>query len=492
MAFDKDAFLAGFLNTITDEIDTRQTEARAYKEKQEAAYERNRQLVQQRGLRGREAAALARKAMQLGATEEQARTAMSSGMTGINDFYEKLQQAANQRGLKKLGEADIEAIMTMPVIPGVAESMADKSLEQFAMESYGAVGKAAPQQERGGFFASLLDPRGRAKQQLRETDAFGGMSIADVNAAARQADYQSLFGDATVTYTDIDYFTSEVAYDFSTKMTDVADKAMKTDAAEAYIKAERMKGTTPEERQKLEAAARAEIAKDALEPLIEYYADTYQHGGFFNNTLAKRAIIDTMGQEWWDDFSSAYAQQSPEEDGEGRSDETSEALGMTPVPEGDVEISLPPTDMKFEQQPTPTEGQQAAIDNFMSNKLIYNANTEYTRAQWNDMSRKERRERGLPESPAGGARTYFRDELDAAIAEGEANMQIKNHSRSETFKIRIKGRGTYHVTKEQLDSMTDAAFRGASPAIEIMEYGEGEEKAKNITSNLLKRYQVGS
>jgi hypothetical protein len=320
MAFDKDAFLAGFLNTITDEIDTRQTEARAYKEKQEAAYERNRQLVQQRGLRGREAAALARKAMQLGATEEQARTAMSSGMTGINDFYEKLQTAANQRGLKKLGEADIEAIMTMPVIPGVAESMADKSLEQFAMESYGATGKAAPQQERGGFFASLLDPRGRAKQQLRETDAFGGMSIADVNAAARQADYQSLFGDATVTYTDIDYFTSEVAYDFSTKMTDVANKAMKTDAAEAYIKAERMKGTTPEERQKLEAAARAEIAQDALEPLIEYYADTYQHGGFFNNTLAKRAIIDTMGQEWWDDFSSAYAQQSPEEEAEGDDD----------------------------------------------------------------------------------------------------------------------------------------------------------------------------
>lgn len=342
MAFDKDAFLAGFLNTITDEIDTRQIEARKYQEKQEAAYEQGRRVVQQRDLRGREAAALARKAMQLGATEAQARTAMSSSMTGINDFYEKLQQAANQRGLKKLGEADIEAIMTMPVIPGVAESMADKSLEQFALETYGARAKAAPQQERGGFFASLLDPRGRAKQRLRETDAFGGMSIADVNAAARQADYQSLFGDATVTYTDIDYFTSEVAYDFSTKMTDVANKAVNTDMAKDYIKEERRAVPTGESELKAylrernvefsesdtkatlsmkamnvaEKMARAEIIQDALEPLIEYYGDTYQHGGFFNNTLAKRSVIDTMGQEWWDTFSSAYAQQSPEEEDE--------------------------------------------------------------------------------------------------------------------------------------------------------------------------------
>ena len=62
----------------------------------------------------------------------------------------------------------------------------------------------------------------------------------------------------------------------------------------------------------------------------------------------------------------------------------------------------------------------------------------------------------------------------------------------DTYKIKIKGRGTYHVTKEQLESMTRGAFIAGEPAIEIMEYKEGEKKAKNITSNILKRYQVGS
>lgn len=493
MAFNRDLFLATVLNEFSSTLEQRDEEARKYKQQEEVAYERNIPVVQQRVVRGQQAAQIGKKAMQLGASQAQVRTAMSSGMTGVSELYEKLQAAANQRGVKKLGVDDIEAIVNMPVVPGVNETLADKTLEQFAMETYGAVGKAAPQEDRGGFFASLLDPRGRVKQQLRDTNAFGGMSMADVNAAARNADYRSLFPESTVTYTDMDFFTSEIAYDFSTKMTDVANKAVKTDAAEAYIKSERMKGNSPEERQKLEAAARREIAADALEPLIEYYADTYQHGGFFQNTLAKRAVIDTMGQEWWDDFSSAYAQQSPEEEdeGEGKVDQTSQALGMTPMPEGDVELSLPPTDMKYRQQPTPTEDQQAAIEQFMSGKLIYNYNTEYTREQWDKMSRKDRKARGLPESVAGAARIYFRDELDAAIAEGEANMQIKNHSRSERFKIRIKGRGTFNVTKEQLDSMTDAAFRGASPAIEIIEYGEGEEKVKNIPSSLLKRYQVG-
>lgn len=316
MAFDKDVFLASFIDQFSSGIGQRQEEARRYKEQQEAAFERNQQLIQQRRMRANQAAQLGKQAMQLGASQEQVRTAMSSGVSGIQTFYDKLQEAANQQGMKTLGVDDIEALVTMSTVPGIKDSMTDKTLEQFAMETYGAAGKAAPQEERGGFFASLLDPRGRVKQQLRETDGMAGMSIADVNAAARQAEYQSLFGDATVTYTDIDYFTSEKAYEFSTKMADIADDAVKTDAAEAYIKAERRKGTTMEESDRLEKAARKEIIESALEPYIEYYGDTYQHGGFFENKLAKRQIIDLMGDEWWDDFSSAYAKQSPESEEE--------------------------------------------------------------------------------------------------------------------------------------------------------------------------------
>jgi hypothetical protein len=490
MAFDKDIFLASFLDQFSSGIQQRQQEARAYKERQEAAAERNMQLIQQRQMRAKQAASLGRQAMQLGATQEQVRTAMSSGITGIQTFYDKLQTAASQKGMKKLGSDDIAAIIEMPNIPGIVDTLEDKTLDQFAMESYGAVGKAAPQEDRGGFFASFLDPRGRVKQQLRETDAGGGMSIADVNAAARQAEYQSLFPQSTITYTDIDYFTSEKAYEFSTKMADIADDAVKTDAAQAYIAAARRDGTTPEESRQLEAAARKEIVEKALEPYIEYYGDTYQHGGFFENKLVKRQVEDLMGKDWWDDFSSAYAQQSPEsEDSEGEADQTSEALGMTPMPENEPVITLPPQDVKFEEAEALPEETIALVEESMSDELKQGYTAKYTRAQWDDMTRKERRERGLPESTLGAMGFAFRDDIDELPA--VKNAAIMRNMNKDKYKIRIRGRGVYHVTKEQLESMTRGAFLAGEPAVEIMEYDEGEKKAKNIPSTLLKRYQVG-
>ena len=244
------------------------------------------------------------------------------------------------------------------------------------------------------------------------------------------------------------------------------------------------------EANKLEAAARKEIIQQALEPYIEYYGDTYQHGGFFDNKLVKRQVEDLMGKDWWDDFSSAYAQQSPEsEDGEGESDQTGEALGMTLMPKNDPVITLPPQDVKFEEAEALPEETIALVEESMSDELKQGYTAKYTRAQWDDMTRKERRERGLPESPLGAMGFAFRDDIDQLPA--VKNAAIMRDMNKDTYKIRIRGRGTYHVTKEQLESMTRGAFLAGEPAVEIMEYDEGEKKAKNIPSTLLKRYQVG-
>ena len=45
-----------------------------------------------------------------GATQEQVMAAMSSGAMGIKTFYDKLIAAANQKGMTRLGEADIELL----------------------------------------------------------------------------------------------------------------------------------------------------------------------------------------------------------------------------------------------------------------------------------------------------------------------------------------------------------------------------------------------
>ena len=38
--------------------------------------------------------------------------------------------------------------------------------------------------------------------------------------------------------------------------------------------------------------------------------------------------------------------------------------------------------------------------------------------------------------------------------------------------------------------MDDSAFTNVKPAIEIYEYGEGEKKARKLTTRILERYQL--
>ena len=70
-------------------------------------------------------------------------------MTGIKELADKLQAAANSKGIKKLGVDDIEAIVSMPNIPTVDQSLVDMSLQEFAQRSYGAkpTDRAAIEQE---------------------------------------------------------------------------------------------------------------------------------------------------------------------------------------------------------------------------------------------------------------------------------------------------------------------------------------------------------
>ena len=54
----------------------------------------------------------------------------------------------------------------------------------------------------------------RVKKELAETEYMDGMSIAEINAAARQADYHSLIPDLGMTFLDVPFFDSEKSLDF--------------------------------------------------------------------------------------------------------------------------------------------------------------------------------------------------------------------------------------------------------------------------------------
>ena len=150
MAFDWKMFAASFLDQVSEGIEDKREAAEEYKEKQEAAAERNAALVNRRKMNAQSAAQIGKRAMQLGASEAQIRTAMSSGIEGINELYNKLNAAATQRGVKKLGVDDIEAIVNMPSIPNVRQDLMDMPLEEFARQTFGARGlPRKPTEDKG-------------------------------------------------------------------------------------------------------------------------------------------------------------------------------------------------------------------------------------------------------------------------------------------------------------------------------------------------------
>ena len=506
MAFDWKIFAASFLDEVSDEMEDRRDEADAYRESQREAAQRNSALVQQRNMRAQEAAQLGKRAIQLGASESQVRTAMASGMTGIKEFYDKLATAASQQGVKRLGVDDIEAIVTMPNIPSVNNNLKDMSLAEFAKQTYGARSVLTDEKrEEPSFVASLFGYGGKqkVKEELRDEQFMDGMSVAEVNQLARQSEYQSLLPGATMTFTDIDYFTADEALDFSSKLTKAMADAVDGDAATSYIKGKmRAAGADPVDRSIAEEKARAFLKFKAARPLIEYFADKYQHGGFLENKLVLKQIEEAAGPEFLADLMEIYGYDDEDVEeikkDDNETDKSSDKLGDSlNEPTIKVEETLRQEDITEDKEdelapapPLTPEG-KAILEQALSGQLIKGYSAEYTREQWNKMSRSEREERGLPVSRAGIIGFDFKEDVDKLLEAPIRNLTIKRNLDDKNYKIKIKGRGTFTVTKEMLESMDDNAFNGVYPAIIIEEYNEGEKQKRKLPNNLLRRYQTG-
>jgi hypothetical protein len=356
MAFDKDAFMAGFFEQAAYGIAEKREEAKKYKEKEEQAYERNIQLIQQRDVRAKQAAALGKQALELlpeGAdAQTMVRNAMASGMTGVADLVTALKQAAQDARLRpgqRLSMFDVEAAVSMPRIASVDPSLVDMSLEEFARRTYGAQGTAAPVKEEGSIVGRLfgIGAKEQAKRELRETPAFSGMSVADVNAAARQAEFNQLIPNSVMTIMDTDVFRKNDAVKFSKEVRDAYDDAKTSRAAEDFVDRAKRRaldrartdGVTlsAEQVDAVEAEALEVYAKAAAEKVINVYAYQYPDasGGFFTNDFAQKTIEDLMGM----DFANSL-----------REDYDMPAMTLTPDEEPETELPPLPT-----ETPPPTD-----------------------------------------------------------------------------------------------------------------------------------------
>ncbi|NDA07741.1 MAG: hypothetical protein EBZ21_08320 [Flavobacteriia bacterium] len=104
------------------------------------------------------------------------------------------------------------------------------------------------------------------------------------------------------------------------------------------------------------------------------------------------------------------------------------------------------------------------------------------------MTRKQRRERGLPETAIGGLNFYFRDDIEQYVEKPMANLNIVNNPVDAEYRITIKdyGRiGVYNVTKDQLALIPEQYLTGASPTVTIRPYEEGEDRGRSISDRTL-------
>lgn len=296
-------FATGALEQASVEMDTRKAEAKAYKQRQLDAANRNASLIQTRQARAQQAAAYGKQAMQIMKNVPNARnivmTAMASGMGSVQELYEKLNKAAQMPGQNgMLGVDDVEAIISMPNIPGVDDNSVGMSLQEFAERTYGAkLDKPAAKTKEAGLVASLFgfDDMNQAKRELEAEDFGSGMTIAEINALAQRSEYQSLIPGATMTFRDLEQFGFDEKRGFTAAIVDAQDSALK--ANESVIES-----LKPDDR----IAYRQQVRRNAAEREIRLQVERYKNSGILEDDYALDQIEDTMGAEFLDKLMLEY------------------------------------------------------------------------------------------------------------------------------------------------------------------------------------------
>ena len=325
MGFDWKAFAAAFLDKQTEGIRERKDEAKEYEEEQEELAKANRKIIADRTLLASEYGQLGKKAMELGATKEQVMAAMGSGALGIKTFYDKLIAAANQKGISTLGPSDVEAIIDMPEVFEVNPDYIDMNLNELAQIQYGAKMKpgtrSADVQTSDSVLATLfgVNAMDQAKQKLQDTKAVGGMSIADINELAAQAEYNSLFPNLGVNFFDKEFYGPEAASQFLKDLVEIEADATAGVAAEKRIEnagaqwSAKMKTKNPDEetaawiaeqkrleRTMLDAEQdmRELITAETAAAVIEGAIGTYGETGLFDHEPSVNIMRRIMGDDW--------------------------------------------------------------------------------------------------------------------------------------------------------------------------------------------------
>lgn len=317
MAFDWKIFAANFLGEVTEGIEERGAEAKAYKEKQEEAAERNASVINERAYRAKQAAAYGRQAeaymAALPNSKAIVQSAMASGPAGVKDLLDKLQTAANQPGMGgKLGKEDINAIVNIPKLTladlVVSDEFADMSLEEYADITYGAkIGTKLPKVEDDTSSVGQLfgfGAKDRVKQKLAEQDFGNGMTVAEINRLAKGEEYRSLIPDATINLQDLDKF----GFEEQSQMSEDVVTAAATD-----LRNRKSEWDSPMLEPGEGAKLQDEIRKDAMKREYRRYFGRYKNSGILESEYARDQIVEALGIDYYSELLVEFGAKTQEE-----------------------------------------------------------------------------------------------------------------------------------------------------------------------------------
>ncbi len=317
--FDWRVFTGQLAGGLASDIRQRRVDAREYEDEREELAERNLAKVGKQKLLANQAAQLGHRARALGATDAQIQNALNSGMNGIADFYNKLQSTVEEKGVKTLGKADIDAIVNMPNIPDVDFTFADGELAEQTRQLYGFSKPELKRQDTDDNIVRTLfglNAKDRAKERLRSRQFSDGMSIAEINAAARQGEYESIFPESTMTFTDVNFFGKKDLLAFSRSLSTNMTSALRNpdavaniklageNAAKEYAAGKETGEVDVVEQNKIKAAAEREersfVEMEAAVVEIENAMSIYFIPDLLKNEAFERLVVGSVGQEYFD------------------------------------------------------------------------------------------------------------------------------------------------------------------------------------------------
>lgn len=212
MAFDTKKFIGYLLNEQAGSMQRRREKADIFEEEERAEAEQSRREISRRRTIVDGLVSEAKRLEQLGVTPAQIKAAAASGPQGLSNLSKAVQAEVKARGgISRLSEYDVSALIDASTISPAYDKM---DYEEFLSRTAGLmpVGQAPEVDTRTILQKALgFDQKQAVRAKLDTQKSVGGYSILDINEMARGQAYSSLMPGAYATFSPGSLYDSEAA-----------------------------------------------------------------------------------------------------------------------------------------------------------------------------------------------------------------------------------------------------------------------------------------